>query len=267
MTDNSTPPEDITGFCALVHGPYNSGKSRSSGTAPDPIYHMNKEDKTVEDLFVGCPKKMFFFTPDDLDDELATVNSWHEAAKAGKLPAKTVVNDGITFSQVKINQWLEESRRDERMASQKYRGAIDYARIDQSDIGGSNKLMIRIIMMYSRLSKLGVNVIMIAGSTIKDGIIVPTLSYKEVPDMISGVFNHIGYIIRPFQYDENQNPVPALITFAPNYEGQRYMCRTNSDRLMKAGPVPLHWTKIIELIREEQREAWEKARGVKKEGV
>jgi hypothetical protein len=40
----------------------------------------------------------------------------------------------------------------------------------------------------------------------------------------------------------------------------KYMCRTNSDKLMKAGPVQLHWTRIIDMIRQEQRDAWEAAR-------
>lgn len=261
MTDNSTPPEDI-GMCILMFGPTSSGKSRSTGTAIPPIYHVNKEDKPVKDILIGCPKEIYYFEPDDMDDELATVNSWVEVAKQGKFPARTVVNDGITFSQVKIKQWLEESRKDERMKEQKYRGAIDYARSEVPDIGVNNSIMIRILMLYNRLSKYGVTVIFTATEELKEGVYWPTLNYREVPNMIHGVFNHIGRIVSPFHYDEEGNAYPPLIAFAPGHDpnGYRYISRSSSDRLMKAGAVQLHWTKIINLIREEQRQAWEAAR-------
>ncbi len=265
QSDNSTPPEEL-GTCILEFGGTSSGKTRAAGTAIPPIYHINKEDKPVKDILIGCPKEIYYFDPDDIDDELATVNGWIEAAKQGKFPAKTVQVDGITFSQVKLKQWLEDSRRDVRIEDKKYRGAVDYARSEVPDIGVNNSLIIRLLTLYNQLSKFGVTVIFTATEEVKEGVIWPTLNYREVPNAIHGIFSYIGYIVKPFRWDEQGNPEPAMIAFASGHhsQGYRYVCRSSSETLMKIGPVPLHWTRILEIIRAEQKEAWEKARGAMK---
>jgi len=270
---NEAPPDQL-GTCILFYKDTGSGKTRSGGTCPGPIYLVNNEEKDPRNVLVGCPKPIFYFEFDSIDEEFDQVNLWVEAAKRDfaasikegipvkrEFPAHTVFNDGLTFSQIKIKQALEDDRYLVRVSEHEARGMVDRARLERPDWGVSNSLVIRLMGLYNRLSKLGVYVLFTAKEDLFEGVISPAIQGKEVPNSIHGYFDFIGWINRPFHYDGKGNPVYPMITFAPGHHpggvDWKYVCRTSSDKLMKVGPVPLHWGDIFQLIKEEQRELWE----------
>ncbi len=261
--DNTQPPDQL-GTCALFYSVTGGGKTRSGGTCLDPIYWINTEEKDPRNVLVGCPKQIYYFEWDSIDEEFENVNTWVEIAKQGRFPAKTIFNDGLTFSQIKVKQALEDDRYAVRVESKEARGMVDRARLERPDWGVSNSLIIRLMGLYNKLSKLGVYVIFTAKEDTFEGTLSPAIQGKEIPNSIHGFFDYIGWVCRPFHYDTKGNPITPLITFAPGHHpggsDWKYVCRSSSDRLLKTGPVALHWAKIFEIIKEEQRELWEKAK-------
>jgi hypothetical protein len=126
--------------------------------------------------------------------------------------------------------------------------------------------VIRLLGLYNKLSKMGVYVIFTAKEDTFEGMLSPAIQGKEVPNSIHGFFDYIGWVCNPFRYDSKGIAQAPFITFAPGHHPSgvdwKYVCRSSSDRLLKAGPVLLHWGKIFELIKEEQRELWEKTKKV-----
>lgn len=262
---NETPPDEV-GTCILAYGKTGCGKTRSLGTAPDPIYITNTEDKDPRNVLVGCPKKIFYFEFDNFNEQGDNVNQWITAAREGRFPAKTVCMDGLTFGQIKMNQEMEDDRYLIKLGTGKSRGLIDRAAIEEKDWGTGNKLLIRMMGLYKTLSKLGVLVIFTATEGMFQGEISPAVSGKQVPSALHGFFDFIGRIDNGFHYGENFVPIPATIRFEPPpakkdeiYAGEPFMHRCTGEKLARAGSVPLHWGKILGMIKEEQRELWERA--------
>ena len=260
-------PSDELGASVLFYSKTGYGKTRSLGTAPDPIYITNTEDKDPRNVLVGCPKKIFYFEFDNFEDQGNEVNRWIEAAKLKQFPAKTVCMDGLTFGQIKMNQEMEDDRYSLRKEAGKIRGLIDRATIEEKDWGTGNKLLIRLLGLYKTLSKYGVLVLFTATEGSFQGQISPAVSGKQVPSALHGFFDFIGYIDQSFRYDNQGKPVSPTITFAPSKVKQGefpfdYMCRSSSERLTKMGSVRLHWTEILSIIKEEQGELWERAKKV-----
>lgn len=289
--DNTQEPEKI-GLCFLFYAITGAGKSRSIGTANGVIYAVNTQKKDLRNVLLGCPKQIHIFKFDNWDEEMTYVNSWVQAARDGKFPAQNVFVDDLTYAQQEVNQELEDNRYEVRMEDDRKdkqpRGIIDRATLEVEDFGAGNKLVLRLIKLYTTLAEFGVNVFFTAiegreqirkrtgPRTVvsEDGKIWPSVTGKQIPNALHGLFDYIGYINKPFKYVVNESgdkfPEPAMITFAPGYHefGLEYVSRCSSDKLLRMGPVTLHWTKILEIIKEEQRELWAKARGVnsKKEG-
>jgi len=265
--DNTQPPDQL-GTCTLFYSETGGGKTRSGGTCPGPIYFVNNEEKDPRNVLVGCPKPIYYFEWDTIDEEFEKVNEWVNKAtedwrkkEKKEFPAATVFYDGLTFSQIKVKQRLEDDRYDFRVESKEARGMIDRARLERPDWGVSNSLVIRLMGLYNKLSKLGVYVIFTAKEDTFEGTISPAIQGKEIPNSIHGFFDYIGWVSRPFKYDQNNTPLQPMITFGPGHHPDgniyKYVCRSSSDKLLRAGELPLHWGNIFKIIKDEQRELWE----------
>ncbi len=259
---------DECGVCALVYGPPGSGKTYSALTLPEPILLLNREAKgpqTVHGIEHG--KDIDYREPESWDDSMQYLNDLIAQAKDGKLKYKAVFNDGLTFTNTLYKQALEDGRYDARQASRdekkskvKRPDVLDRCRIELQDYGSLASMMSRETYLLNKLSKFGVVVVSTAISceypkwdqSVRMG---PSLIGQEYPKILVGFFDYVGFIVKPFQYDEQGKPILPMISFNPKEidMGLSYLARCSSTQLAemeaKYGPAPLNWSKLLKVIR------------------
>ena len=247
------------GGCFLIYGDSDSGKTTSFITLEDPALHINtqaKDARTVHQQFKHN-KKLSYVSPEGFDDLMESENRWVEQAKEGKFPFKSVMLDDLTFSQSNFRHELEDDRHGARELDDEkktgIRGLTDRFRFEKPDWRSIGSMMSRITYLLNQFSKFGIVVVATAiathdfpkyGGGVKTA---PNIEGFDYTRLLHGYFDFIGYIIDPFHFDEEMNPVPPRISF--HSPDGTYMARCNSLELAKKGPAPLDFTKIMKVIR------------------
>lgn len=246
--------EEITtvGFCALVYGPPDYGKTYSASTLPEPIAFINNESKDPRLVLGATGKKIDYYEPDDFYDEMELIQGWIEQAKEGKFPYKSVFKDGLTFTQSQYKLKLEDDRYEARVLKKEARpGLIDRFRMDQADWGTANSMMIRNTSLLNKLSKFGIIVVCTAISQENpkwdmELACAPALQGREYASVIQGYFDLIGLIVEPWRVLEDGAVRPPIVSFAS--EDGRFLARVTGERLAKRSRGVLDWSKIAKIL-------------------
>jgi hypothetical protein len=247
------------GACILLYGDSDSGKTTSFLTLEDPSLHINTQSKDARTTFAQFKhgKKITPVSPEGFDDLMDSLNRWVEQAKENKFPFKSVMLDDLTFSQSSFRFELEDDRHGARILDDEkktgLRGLTDRFRFEKPDWRSIGSMMSRITYLLNQFSKFGIVVVATAiathdtpryGGGVKTA---PNLEGFDYTRLLHGYFDFIGYIIQPFAFDENMEPILPRVSFHCN-DGT-YMARCNSIKLAQMGPAPLDFTKIIKVIR------------------
>ena len=247
------------GSCILAYGPTNSGKTMSALTCEDPILHINTEGKDARLVHnqVDHKKQIKYIRFENYDDTKNTINNMLSEAGKGTFKFKTIFYDGLTFGQQEVKREIEQSRREVREDDKSMRGIVDYFRFEKPDWGAMGAAMTSIASLLMKFTGFGVTVICTAlednnypkwGQGVRIG---PALTGQDFSKLLPGFFHFIGYVVRPFGFDDSMSNIYPLISFntASDPNGNDYIARSSSTTLSKAGPAPLDWTKILKVIR------------------
>ncbi len=247
------------GACILLYGDSDSGKTTSFLTLEDPSLHINTQAKDARTTFhqFNHGKKITPVSPEGFDDLMESLSRWVEQAKQGKFPFKSVMLDDLTFSQANFRHELEDDRHGERVLDDEKktgaRGLTDRFRFEKPDWRSIGSMMSRITFLLNQFSQYEIVVVATSiathdfpkyGGGVKTA---PNLEGFDYTRLLHGYFDFIGYIIQPFSFDKEMNPVLPRVSF--HSEDETYMARCNCIKLAQMGPAPLDFTKIMKVIR------------------
>jgi hypothetical protein len=253
------------GASFLVYGPTGCGKTGAALTCPGPICFINVEEKDPRLVHsqIGIPEglKIDYYQPDSFDDLEEFLNSLLEQVKEGKLDYKTVFFDGLTFGQSNFKAEIEDARKTERVAKNDYRSIIDRTRLDKGDWDVLNSFMLRVTKLLISFNKYGL-VSVATSIDIQEGYrrygggirTAPYLQGIVFPRLLPGLFDFMGYIVKPFSYIDGK-PVPARVSFVSlaDQEGDTFLARCSSseiyEKTIKHGPAPLDFQRIMAVLR------------------
>ncbi len=247
------------GACILLYGDSDSGKTTSFLTLEDPSLHINTQAKDARTTFAQFKhgKKITTVSPEGFDDLMESLNRWVDQAKQGKFPFKSVMLDDLTFSQSSFRFEIEDDRHGARVLDDEkktgLRGLTDRFRFEKPDWRSIGSMMSRITYLLNQFSKYGIVVVATAiathdtpkyGGGVKTA---PNLEGFDYTRLLHGYFDFIGYIIQPFRFDDEMNPVLPKVSF--HSQDETYMARCNCIKLAQMGPAPLDFAKIMKVVR------------------
>ena len=261
------------GMCGLGYGDTDSGKTVSALTLPDPILFVNtekKNPKTVHAQF-SHNKRIAYRSPESFDDLMDHLDQWIFAKKEDmvnprpdkpRFPFASIFLDGLTFTQSGFRHQLEDDRYGARALENEEktdaRGLTDRFRFEKPDWGSIGSMMSRMTGLLNTFSQLGIIVICTAiashdspkyaGGTKT----APSLVGMDYTRLLHGYFDLIGYIVRPFRIEidpETKTKIIKKPVISFHSDDDSYMARSSSLELIRKGPAPLDWTKIISVLR------------------
>ena len=249
----------ITG-CWLVYGPPGCGKTRASLTCPGRVCLVNSEakDPMVSLGDEGRKKDITIIDNADYYEIMAWLNKQIETPEFG-----TVYMDGLTVTMANYRSTLADDRSEikwakmtDREKSENKNWIRDKLSVEQADWGLMAEMMLRQTKLLNTLSKKGVLVVATAISQESPKWdrslgVGPSLLGRDYSTQVHGLFDFIGFITRPWSINEDGTISSPRISF--HSPDNQYLARAAGKLAYVRGAGPLNFTKLLELINQEDQ--------------